>query len=330
MEKIFTYLENKTSDYLTHKKAVKAYEKAQKKTFVSELLSWLDALVFAIVVVILINQYLFQLFVIPTPSMVHTLEVKDRVIVNKLSYGLEVYPGGPKLFSASKPISRDQIITFYNPEYRSKGPFFDVLNQILYMGTFTLVNLDKNEDGSVAERLFVKRAVGLSGERLNFFDGNLYIKKTGTEDFISEEKFRDDNNLIKSPIRSVSSDQYPYIKAFGQLYGYQEAGVNSAPSYLAKDYSTSNSGYVLDGYEFDRAKNIALNNIDPTDMSTRSSLARYTAGIYVPKDRILPLGDNRDNSRDGRYFGPVLKDKVNGRVIGRFWPLNRISLLIGK
>ena len=57
----------------------------------------------------------------------------------------------------------------------------------------------------------------------------------------------------------------------------------------------------------------------------RSQAARYRAGIYVPEDYVLPLGDNRDNSRDGRYFGPVPQSAINGRVLFRFWPLNRIG-----
>ena len=40
------------------------------------------------------------------------------------------------------------------------------------------------------------------------------------------------------------------------------------------------------------------------------------------------IGDNRDNSHDGRYFGPVMESKVNGRVIGRFWPIGSISSLM--
>ena len=63
-------------------------------------------------------------------------------------------------------------------------------------------------------------------------------------------------------------------------------------------------------------------------MSLRSNYARYRNGIYVPEGYVLPLGDNRDNSRDGRYFGAVEESSINGRVIGRFWPLSRISSLL--
>ncbi|MGH0054072.1 MAG: signal peptidase I [Sphaerochaetaceae bacterium] len=50
-------------------------------------------------------------------------------------------------------------------------------------------------------------------------------------------------------------------------------------------------------------------------------------GIYIPEGSILPLGDNRDNSRDGRYFGPVTQKKINGSVRFRFWPFSRMQYL---
>jgi signal peptidase I, bacterial type len=330
MDRIYTYLENRLSAYLTRKKAIKAYEKSKGRTFWGEVWSWIDALLFAIVVVILINQYLFQLFVIPSPSMVHTLEEKDRVIVNKLSYGLEAWPGGPKLFSSSRPVQREQIITFYNPEYLSKGPVFDVLAQFIYMGTFTLVNIDKNPDGSMAERLFVKRAIGLSGERVNFEEGNLKIKKSGSTGYVDEETFREENGFVSGPQRSVEESEYDALKAWGQLYGYQEAGVKMVPNVLIQRYSKNTATYPMDMYEFDRNSSYAKVTADPSNMDYRAALGRYDAGIYIPEGRVLPLGDNRDNSRDGRYFGPVNEAKVNGRVVGRFWPLNRISVLVGK
>jgi signal peptidase I len=62
-------------------------------------------------------------------------------------------------------------------------------------------------------------------------------------------------------------------------------------------------------------------------MQSRSDNAKYKSGIYVPQGSILPLGDNRDNSRDGRYFGPVNQKKINGSVRFRFWPITSMRYL---
>ncbi|OQY40543.1 MAG: signal peptidase I [Spirochaetaceae bacterium 4572_7] len=48
-------------------------------------------------------------------------------------------------------------------------------------------------------------------------------------------------------------------------------------------------------------------------------------GIYIPEGWILPMGDNRDNSRDGRYFGPIKESEVLGKVTLRFWPFNNLG-----
>lgn len=331
MEKFYVFLENKASTYLTRRKANRLYEKTRKRTFLGELWSWVDALLFAIVVVILINQYLFQLFVIPSPSMVHTLEVGDRVFVNKLSYGLEVYPGGPKVFNDNRRVHRDQIITFYNPEYTSKGPFFDILSQALYMGTLTLVNIDRKSDGTPEERLYVKRAVGLGGETVHFVNGDIFLHMAGETGLVAESDFRETNGLSSGPHRDFDLTTYKGIKAWGQLFGYQEAGVKNVPAQLKNDYETvQDQQYPGDMYEFEHQRTKAREDLDPSDMFLRSDNRHYENGIYVPTGRILPCGDNRDNSRDGRYFGPVRESRINGRVIGRFWPLNRISSLVNK
>jgi len=42
----------------------------------------------------------------------------------------------------------------------------------------------------------------------------------------------------------------------------------------------------------------------------------------VPEGKILVLGDNRPDSRDGRYFGPIDVDTVVGRAFLKLWPPN--------
>ncbi len=49
--------------------------------------------------------------------------------------------------------------------------------------------------------------------------------------------------------------------------------------------------------------------------------------ITVPDDEIFVMGDNRENSSDGRQFGPVPVDSVVGRAFMVMWPPARISAL---
>jgi signal peptidase I len=50
----------------------------------------------------------------------------------------------------------------------------------------------------------------------------------------------------------------------------------------------------------------------------------------VPKDAYLMMGDNRDNSSDGRVFGFVPKEFVIGKAFMVYWPPQRIGGLPDK
>lgn len=45
----------------------------------------------------------------------------------------------------------------------------------------------------------------------------------------------------------------------------------------------------------------------------------------VPENSYLVLGDNRNDSYDGHYWGFVPRDRIIGRASVRFWPLNRLG-----
>ena len=55
------------------------------------------------VIALLIKTFLFQAFYIPSESMVPTLEVGDRVLVNKLSYDLHEVNRGDIVVFESEP-----------------------------------------------------------------------------------------------------------------------------------------------------------------------------------------------------------------------------------
>ena len=47
----------------------------------------------------------------------------------------------------------------------------------------------------------------------------------------------------------------------------------------------------------------------------------------VPEGYILPLGDNRPYSRDGREFGFVSRDSIIGKAWLRYWPIEKIGFV---
>ena len=65
----------------------KEYKEGEKKNV---LLEWVDAIIFAVVVVTFINIFFFQAFTIPSSSMESTLYTGDYLFVSKLSYGPRV------------------------------------------------------------------------------------------------------------------------------------------------------------------------------------------------------------------------------------------------
>jgi len=53
---------------------------------------------------------------------------------------------------------------------------------------------------------------------------------------------------------------------------------------------------------------------------------RYTYGpVTIPEDKLLVLGDNRNDSYDSHSWGLLDRDAVEGRAWFRYWPMNRIG-----
>jgi len=49
--------------------------------------------------------------------------------------------------------------------------------------------------------------------------------------------------------------------------------------------------------------------------------------IIVPEGYVFVMGDNREGSKDSRTFGAIPIDRVEGKVVIRIWPLNKIGKL---
>ncbi|HIG25594.1 MAG TPA: signal peptidase I [Acidimicrobiia bacterium] len=77
-------------------------------TTVRGVLEWVGVIAGAFVFALVVKTFLFQAYYIPSPSMEATLEISDRIIVNKLSYQLH-------------DVNRGDVIVFKNPEGASRG-----------------------------------------------------------------------------------------------------------------------------------------------------------------------------------------------------------------
>ena len=314
----------KTERFLSWRKKRKRIKKEKQKQK-NAVLDWVEAFLWAAVVVLLLNQYLFQAYTIPSPSMVDTLRIKDRLFVNKMIYGPELIPGRFKTSTGRIP-HRNEIIIFESPTYLSKGPVFDVAQRLIYMITFSLVDIDRDRTtGMPKPHFLIKRAMAHEGDQIRLIDGEVELKPSGYTEWIEETDFKSlvDKNYVTS--RLIPADNYTAIRAsaFIDAANYNRIEVN--PEWN-NEYSTLNTPYT-DNYSRESYRYQAMYEINPHNHQYGGAWRKTDTGWYIPEGWIFPMGDNRDNSRDGRYFGPVSLEKVLGKASFIYWPLNRIRVI---
>lgn len=171
---------------------------------VRSLVEWALVVGGALVIALVIKTFLLQAFFIPSSSMVSTLNVGDRVLVNKVSYRVH-------------DVNRGDIIVFERPAGEADGGITDL----------------------------IKRVVGLPGDTVEGQNGQVLV--------------------------------------------------NGQP--LAEPY--------LD-------EGVVTTDFPPTE---------------VPEGHLFMMGDNRGDSRDSRFFGPIDESTIVGRAFFRVWPLGDISTL---
>jgi signal peptidase I len=165
----------------TDKKA----RRKEKRGIVAVILDWADALASAVIAVLVIETFLFQLYQVPTESMVPIFLSFDRPFTLKVDAAPRLPLTEWRLPFLKQP-ARGDVVTIANPRYpeNSGVNLKKYLSQMIYMVTFTLVNIDKTAaDGSTKADPLVKRIVGVPGEKLMMVDDVLYAKTASDADF---------------------------------------------------------------------------------------------------------------------------------------------------
>jgi signal peptidase I len=76
-----------------------------------------------------------------------------------------------------------------------------------------------------------------------------------------------------------------------------------------------------------RAGKVFINSVRLDEPYTAEDSRADFGPIVIPPARYFMMGDNRNNSMDGRYWGPLDRNRIVGTAWFRFWPLDKIGFM---
>jgi signal peptidase I len=222
-----------------------AIAKAKRKSGV-----WVEnikTIVYAGLIAVVVRTVAYEPFNIPSGSMIPTLLVGDYLFVSKFSYGYSRFsmPFAPDLFPGR------------------------ILGSLPHRGDVAVFKYPR--DTSVD---YIKRIVGLPGDRIQVRQGQLYI------------------NGQLCPRQPEGT------------YVVDDGGIRMALAKYQETLPAANGGpgvkhdilKATDGIEASK-----LPGFDPTREFDPNNTQVYT----VPPDHVFAMGDNRDNSADSRFMNGV-------------------------
>ncbi len=230
-------------------------EEKQRQPLIKTDLEWANTVYFAGFVASFVMFFFIQAFKIPSASMQNTLLIGDHLFVNKAAYGFRI-PLTQIRFGEFRQIKPGDIIVFSFPA--------DTPEQI-------------NCGGYQYGRDYVKRVVGMPGDKIEVKEGVLYINDQeaplhGYEIFEPVERLASDDILDSQTYQILWED-----RKLEDIYGLS----------LRDDFGP----------------------------------------VIVPEGSYFAMGDNRDNSCDSRFWGPVPRENIKGTAWFIHWPLSRIRLI---
>ncbi|MBE6228340.1 MAG: signal peptidase I [Bacteroidales bacterium] len=202
---IFDYHITRKVKWLFWKKEYKEGEKH------NALLDWLDAIIFAVVVVTFINTFFFQAFKIPSSSMESSLYTGDHLFVSKLAYGPKL-PQTPLTIPFTHNVigGKESYSTLIQSDYRRLKGFGKVKTGDYVVFGFphgdTILTKAPADDYYMAVRTigreqvirqygplkvrpadkkdhYVKRCVAVAGDTLEIRDGQVYVNGIAQENW---------------------------------------------------------------------------------------------------------------------------------------------------
>lgn len=165
-------------------------EKENPKRKKSAIRDSIEAVLVALFIALFVRTFVVQAFKIPSGSMIPTLDIGDHILVNKFSYGLNIFR--ESYFGISFPFSDINIMSYREPE---RG---DIV-------VFKFPQDDKRD--------FIKRVIGVEGDSVEIKNKKVYINGVShieqyavhkdTEIQPREISLRDNFGPIKVPVGQI-------------------------------------------------------------------------------------------------------------------------------
>jgi signal peptidase I len=200
--------------------------------------------------VLILRSFLYEPFQIPSGSMMPTLLDGDFILVNKFNYGLRDPVARNKFIEVGLP-ERGDVVVFKYP-------------------------IDTKVD-------YIKRVIGLPGDRIIYRNKSLYIKAACTETNTDCNEFKQ--------VETTFVSNGDYSDGNVELTRYTSAMPNKTHDILVN------------------------NQILPRTAHYYKQSGSQRDEFVVPQGHYFVMGDNRDNSLDGRFWGFVPEENLVGEAV---------------
>ena len=198
--------------------------------------------------VLVLRSFLWEPFQIPSGSMMPTLLDGDFILVNKFNYGLR------------EPVTRQKFVEIGAPERGDVVVFKYPINP----------NVD-----------YIKRVIGLPGDRVIYRNKSLYIKPACQE---SDAQCPEYEQVVQEFVAKYPDDS-----------GSQGRFVSNMPNKTHE--------ILIDTHTM------------PRTMHFFEQKGTQRDEFVVPQGQYFVMGDNRDNSLDGRFWGFVPEENLVGEAV---------------
>lgn len=262
---------------------------------------WIEALLIAGLVALILRHFIFGLYHVPTGSAEPTILVGDRVWGNKLAYVFD-------------KVKRNDLVIFDNPQHKYDKSNWLKFAWQKYVGL--PIPILGVESGPIN---MVKRVIACPGD---WIEGRVEDDKTVI--YVNNKKL-DEPYVNKLPLIWLKKEtgflDFDFIREIPILNLFQKRVVHGGTG-VWYTYDPSKSFEEQPFYYMEKSEVIAIPGYPfirkPYTESFKDANGKESVDVFgpirVPEGKYWVMGDSRKNSQDSRWFGFLDEKLIHGRL----------------